>query len=265
MHVSKIGDLPLFATVGALAAVWLVAAVVLSLMIKRQYLHTFVSPQTGYADTQSIFLEHQGDDARRVRIFFCNERHWQAIRDRVRQWALSAYAAWQALMPAFFTADLQARIPDDFMPAQAVQDLDAQSPAGRRPTVQNMGLVRRVSYAAPTDGASELDRGARRLGELPSPPSVTDGVGALTTSSASMFPASDPTEPTASAAIMRPSATASVARPCNIEVGPPASLAEIAFGGCRDDRLVKPHDWPEVPDDDEYLTLPDEVPEEVLE
>jgi hypothetical protein len=36
---------------------------------------------------------------------------------------LSVYAAWQALMPAFFTADLQARIPDDFMPAQAVQDL----------------------------------------------------------------------------------------------------------------------------------------------
>ena len=116
MHASKIGDLPLFATVGALAAVWLVAIVGLSLTIKRAYLRTFVSLQTGYADTQSIFLDHQGDDAKRVEIFFCNERHWQAIRDRVRQWVLSAYATWQALMPAFFTADLQARIPDNFMP-----------------------------------------------------------------------------------------------------------------------------------------------------
>ena len=151
MHASKIGDLPLFATVGALAAVWVVAIVGLSLTIKPEYLHTFVSLQTGYADTQSIFLDHQGNDARRVRIFFHNERHWQAIRDRVRQWVLSAYATWQALMPAFFTADLQARIPDDFLPVQAVRDLNAQSPDGRRPTLQNMGLVRRMSHAAPVD------------------------------------------------------------------------------------------------------------------
>ena len=205
MHASKIGDLPLFATVGALAAMWLVAVVGLSLTVDREYLHTFVSLQTGNSFSQSYFLDNQGNDAKRVRIFFHNERHWQAIRDRVRQWVLSVYATWQALMPAFFTADLQARIPDDFMPAQAVQDLNARSPDGRRPTLQNMGLVRRMSHAAPTDSASDTDRGARSPSELPSPPSVTDGGGALTTI-ASVFPATDPTEPTASAASMRPSA-----------------------------------------------------------
>jgi hypothetical protein len=264
MHASKIGDLPLFATVGALAAVWLVAIVGLSLTIKRQYLHTFVSLQTGYAYSQSFFLDNQGNDAKRVIIFYMNERHWQAIRDRVRQWVLSLYAAWQTLMPAFFTTDLQARIPDDFMPAQVVQDLNAQSPDGRRPTLQNMGLVRRMSHAAPVDGASELDRRARRPSEPPSPPSVTDGGGAFATSGASSIsPWSDPTLPTARAAIMRPSAATSVAGPCNVEVGPPVSLAEIASGSYRDDPLVKPHDWPDVPDEDEYPTLPDEVPEEV--
>jgi hypothetical protein len=204
----------------------------LSLTIKPEYLHTFVSLQTGYAYTQSYFLDNQGDDARRVRIFFCNERHWQAIRDRVRQWVLSVYATWQALMPAFFTADLQARIPDDLMPAQVVRDLNAQSPDGRRLTVQNMGLVRRMSHAFPTDVASELERRVPLPGEPPSPPSVcppsvthTDGRGAFTTNSASILPRSNPAEPAASAAIMRPSAAAAVARPCNIEVGPPVSLA----------------------------------------
>jgi hypothetical protein len=265
MHASKIGDLPLFATVGALAAVWLVAVVGLSLTIKPKYLHTFASLQTGYSDTQRIFLDHQGDDAKCVEIFLRNDRHWQAIRDRVRQWVLSVYATWQALMPAFFTADLQARIPDDFMPAEAVQELNAQSPDGRRPTLQNMGLVRRMSHAAPVDGASELYRGARRASEPPSPPSVTDGGGAFATSrAASISPRSDPTEPTASAAILRPSAAAGVAAPCNSEVGPPVSLAEIASGSCRDDPPVKPHDWPEVPDEDEYPTLPEELPEEEL-
>ena len=43
------------------------------------------------------------------------------------------------------------------------------------------------------------------------------------------------------------------------------SLAQIASGSHRVDPLVKPHDWPDAPDEDEYLTLPEELPEEVLE
>jgi hypothetical protein len=45
------------------------------------------------------------------------------------------------------------------------------------------------------------------------------------------------------------------------------SLAQIASGSYRVDPLVKPHDRPAVPDEDEYqvYVLPDEVPEEVLE
>ena len=65
---------------------------------------------------------------------------------------------------------------------------------------------------------------------------------------------------------MRPSAAASVARPCNIEVGHPVCLADIASRSYRDDDpAVKPHEWPDVPEEpeDEYPTLPDEIPEEV--
>ena len=172
MHASKIGDLPLFATVGALSLVWLLAVVGLSLTIKRAYLHTLVSLQTGYAFTQSNFLDNQGDDAKRVEIFYKNERHWQAIRDRVRQWVLGVYAAWKALMPFWFTTDLQSRIPDEFMPAQVVHELNAQAPGGRRPTLQNMGLLRRVSHAvvvtaeepANSDGALGLPATTRHCG-----------------------------------------------------------------------------------------------------
>jgi hypothetical protein len=43
------------------------------------------------------------------------------------------------------------------------------------------------------------------------------------------------------------------------------SAAEIASRSYRDDPAVKPHDWPDVPEEpeDEYPTLPDEIPEEV--
>ncbi len=59
----------------------------------------------------------------------------------------------------------------------------------------------------------------------------------------------------------RPSAaTTSEARPCNTDQLP-GSMAETAFGSYGDDPLVKPNDWPDVPDEYEYLTLPDDVPE----
>jgi hypothetical protein len=163
MHASKIGDLPLFTIVVTLAVACLVAVVGLSLTIKREYLHTFVSLQTGCAYTQNYFLDNEGDDAKRVRIFFCNQRQWQAIRNRVREWVLGMYAAWKALMPSWFTKDLQARIPDEFMPATIVQELNAQAPGGRRPTLQNMGLLRRVSHAATVtaDASSNSDGGLR--------------------------------------------------------------------------------------------------------
>ncbi len=178
--MGKISDVPLFAAVGMSAIVWLLAVLGLLLTIKHEYLRSFISLQTGYANTQSAFLDNEGNDARRIHIFFCNERQgaraclcvcahacacvrvrmrarvhacarargWRAIHDRVRQWVLSMYAAWKALMPSWFTTDLQARIPDDFMPAQAVHELNAQAPKGRRPTVQGMDLLRRVSLQA---------------------------------------------------------------------------------------------------------------------
>jgi hypothetical protein len=163
MPTSKIDDLTLFTMVMALAASWLVAVVGLALTIERKYLRTFVSLQTGYADTQAYFLYNEGDDARRILIFFHTERQWRAIRARVRLWVLGIYASWLALMPAWFTTDLRARIPDEFMPAQVVHDLDAQAPGGRRLTLKDMGLARRISpaVAVSADDSSNSDEGVR--------------------------------------------------------------------------------------------------------
>jgi hypothetical protein len=163
MHASKIGDFPLFTIVVTLAVALLVAVVGLSLTTKREYLRTFVSLQTGCAYAQSAFLDNEGDDAKRILIFFCNERKWEAIRNRVREWVLGVYAAWKSLMPSWFTPDLQARIPDEFLPAQVVHDLNMQAPDGRRPTLQNMGLLRRVSHAAAVtaEASSNSDGGLR--------------------------------------------------------------------------------------------------------
>jgi hypothetical protein len=255
VHARKIDDVTLFATVCTLAAAWLVAVFGLSLTIKPDYLGTFVSLQTGCNYTQRYFLDHEGNDARRVEIFIMNERQWQAIRDLVRQWVLSVYATWQALMPAFFTTNLQARIPDDFMPAQVVQELDAQAPDGRRPTLQNMGLLRRMSYAAPVDVPSDSDRGVRSPSQLPNPPSVTDGRVSSAANSASTFAELAPREPAASAAITSATAT-TAAGPGTIEVGAPMSLFQIAGEGRGS--LFKPSHSADVLAVDDYQTMPEE-------
>jgi len=163
MQASKIGDFPLFTIVTTLAVAFVVAVVGLSLTVRREYLRTFVSHQTGCAFAQSYFLDNEGDDSTRILIFSCNERQWQAIRNRVREWVLGMYAVWKALMPSWFTTDVQARIPDEFMPAQVVHELNAQAAGGRRPTLQNMGLLRRVSHAAvvTAEGSSNSDGGLR--------------------------------------------------------------------------------------------------------
>ena len=81
--------------------------------------------------------------------------------------------------------------------------------------------------------------------------------GTVTTNSASLLAGSDQTEPTATAAVMRPAATGA-ARPCSIEVGPPVNMVETARGEC--DPPFKPHDRPDAPDEGECQTLSGELP-----
>jgi len=137
----------LITVIGTLSAVYAIALVGLLLTMKREYVGTFVSTQTGCAYARSFFLDHAGDDARRINIFTTNERQWRSIRDLVRQWVLGAYATWLQLSPVWFTNALRTLIPDDFMPAPVVQQMDAQAPGGRRRTLESMGTLRRVSLA----------------------------------------------------------------------------------------------------------------------
>jgi hypothetical protein len=82
---AKISGPFLYGTVGALVAVWLVAFCAFLLIIKREYVHTFVSMQSGSDYIISYFRDNL-DEARRIRIFYCNELMWESIRPAVRTW-----------------------------------------------------------------------------------------------------------------------------------------------------------------------------------
>jgi hypothetical protein len=123
----KIDLVTLLASAGTLFGVWAFAALGVWLTMKPEYRRTFWSTRTGYTYTQGIFLDNTGNDAKCIEIFSINERHWRAIRDRVRQWVLAMYAAWHALKPVWFTDAVKAQIPDAFIPTEALRRESARS------------------------------------------------------------------------------------------------------------------------------------------
>jgi hypothetical protein len=136
----KIGLITLVASVGTLLAVWALAALGVWLTMKPEYRRTFWSTQTGCTHSQSMFIDNEANDAKRIRIFSMNERHWRAIRDRVRQWVLAMYAAWQALKPVWFNDAVKAQIPDAFIPTDALRRENARAR-------QAVGRLRSLSFA----------------------------------------------------------------------------------------------------------------------
>ncbi len=138
---------------------WAFAALGVWLTMKPEYRRTFWSTQTGYAFSQSYFLDNEANDAKRIEIFGMNERHWRAIRDRVRQWVLAMYAAWQALQPVWFTDTVKAQIPDAFIPTAALrrENARARQTAGR--------LRSRLSFAL----GAESDADRTSAAGVPSP------------------------------------------------------------------------------------------------
>jgi hypothetical protein len=82
---AKISGQFLYGTVGALVAVWLVAFCAFLIIIKRKYVHTFVSLQSGSDYIISYFRDND-EEALRIQIFYCNEVLWESIRPAVRAW-----------------------------------------------------------------------------------------------------------------------------------------------------------------------------------
>jgi hypothetical protein len=146
----KIDLVTLVASAGTLFAVWALAALSVWLTMKPKYRRTFWSTQTGYEYTQGIFLDNDGNDAKRIEIFNINQRHWRAIRDRVWQWVLAMYTTWHALKPVWFTDAVKAQIPDDFIPTEALRRENARA----RLTV-GAGRLRSLSFALGAESDAE--------------------------------------------------------------------------------------------------------------
>jgi hypothetical protein len=134
----------LFAFFGAMTFVSALCYCAFFLTIKRKYLRTFISFQTGRDFCQRTFLDNETDNARRSEIFLYNERQWAELRHQVRQWVEQNIDHWKEAEPAWFN-EILPRIPDEVMPVHHLLVHHAQEVAQRKSSLAQISLFDRAS------------------------------------------------------------------------------------------------------------------------
>ena len=144
---AKLEATTLYAFVSTLTAVSIVSFGVLLLTMECKYVRTFFSTQTGGEFAMSLFLDNDGNDELRARVFLTNQEPWRPILPQVQAWLHLCFRMWRRTKPAWFTDALVACIPTDMLPVRDAKRLSAQAPGGRRSTVHDAdaSLTQRMS------------------------------------------------------------------------------------------------------------------------
>jgi hypothetical protein len=99
------------------------------LLMKRKYVSTFFSTETGYAWVQSYFVSGQTDEVKK-HIFEHNKKQWLSIRGDVKAWTLENWERWEEEKPEFFNDAFKAALDDDMIPPASLRKLNGAG--GRR-------------------------------------------------------------------------------------------------------------------------------------
>ena len=101
--------------VGLLSLAWIASFAAMLRLMKREYLWTFVSFETGREWAMSFYLFGETDKVR-SKTLKLNRMKWLAIEDKVKAWVQANWWEWKEARPKWFTDSLIAKIPDDFIP-----------------------------------------------------------------------------------------------------------------------------------------------------
>ena len=104
---NKIDDAQLFTALAVLVGRFL-------LSLNRTHLSTFVSTETGAQFLRRRFDHFAGNDEQRMKIFRSHPSMWAPVANVVQAWVAQQHAT-MSVQP-WFTPEVKARIPDDFLP-----------------------------------------------------------------------------------------------------------------------------------------------------
>jgi hypothetical protein len=116
----KLDAATLYGVLGLLTTLAVASFSLFLLTIKREYIHTFFSTQSGTDQARNNFLNCK-TDAQKCRIFLINTRYWKAVYPQLSEWVFINFERWQVEKEEWFTEDLIARIPDEMIPARNLE------------------------------------------------------------------------------------------------------------------------------------------------
>jgi hypothetical protein len=117
--------------IGAFSGAWLVVFCAFLCLMKREYIRTFFSLQTGNQLAQSWFLEGDSDE-KKIKILKINPHLWKSIRPQVQAFLLEKWERWEEEKPAWFDDKFMAMVDDDMMPPEALARLRRKGGGKRR-------------------------------------------------------------------------------------------------------------------------------------
>ena len=139
-----------------LSSSWLIFFTCFLLIMKKSYLSTFFSLQTGHAWVKASFLNGT-DDQQKTRVLRKNRKQWASIRGDVKAWTLENWERWEEEKPAFFNDAFKASVDDDMIPAASLRKLRGAGSSRRRSSLgEAMGLVV-VKEAADEETVEDVD------------------------------------------------------------------------------------------------------------
>ena len=114
-----------------ISGAWLVVSVVFLSLIKKEYIGTFYSTQTGNEYVQNKFLKGETDQIK-AKILNKNPHCWKSIRPQVRGWLLENWYMWEDEKPEWFDEVFMSWVDDDMMPPDALMRLRQKGGGSRR-------------------------------------------------------------------------------------------------------------------------------------
>jgi hypothetical protein len=86
------------------------------LNINKEFWKTFFSTQRGIDYSMSYFVDGESDEVK-FQVFKKSRRHWVSIKSDIHKWVELNWAKWEREQPEWFTDQLKAKVPVEFIPA----------------------------------------------------------------------------------------------------------------------------------------------------
>ena len=114
-----------------ISGAWLVVSGVFLSLLKKKYIGTFFSTQTGNEWAQNWFLNGVTDQFK-IKVLNMNPHCWKSIRPQVREWLLENWNTWEDEKPEWFNDIFMSWVDDDMMPPEALRRLRLKGGGERR-------------------------------------------------------------------------------------------------------------------------------------